>query len=168
MIAFIIPIVLVLTFGLVSCEPARNKASDIFWDAICAQLEREEAERQRKYENHEVVIGRDTVAVFGKHYDIGKTYRDGKRIDHLWIVVEDADGVVLSGVTNYDSRRGCFYVISEEGYAVIDKNDYCRVYLTVPEEEQDKIESKHIEYLDSYEEFSEKERKYFEKMQKKK
>ena len=166
--AFIIPIVLVLTFGLVSCEPVRNKASDMFWGAISAQLEREEAERQKKIENHEVVIGRDTVAVFGKHYDIGKTYDlNRKRIDHLWIVVEDADGVVLSGVTHYDSRRGCFYVIAEEGYAVIDKNDYCRVYFTVPVEEWDYIESKYIEYLDSYEEFSEKERKYFDKLKNK-
>ncbi len=164
----LITLIAIITISLSGCDSIKEKASDMFWGAISAQLEKEEAERQRKYENHEVVIGRDTVAVFDKHYDIGKTYDlNGKRIDHLWIVVEDADGVVLSGVTHYDSRRGCFYVIAEEGYAVIDKNDYCRVYLTVSEEERDKIESKYIEYLDSYKEFSEKERKYFDKMKNK-
>ena len=164
----LIALIAIMTISLSGCSSIKEKASDMFWGAISAQFEREEAERQRKYDNHEVVIGRDTVAVFGKHYEIGKTYDlNGKRIDHLYVVVEDADGVILSGVTHRDRKSGQYYVISEEGYAVIDKNDYCRVYLTIPEEEQDKIESKYIEYLDSYEEFSEKERKYFDKLKNK-
>ncbi|MBQ3124097.1 MAG: hypothetical protein IJC09_01580 [Clostridia bacterium] len=165
---FITVLTIVMTFTLSGCESLKGKASNIFWNVINEQFDREEAARLQKIANHEVVIGRDTVAVFGKHYDIGKTYDlNGNRIDHLSVVIEDAEGVILSGVTHRDRKNGQYYVISEEGYAVIDKNDYCRVYLTVPEEEQDKIESKYIEYLDSYEGFSEKERKYFEKMQKK-
>ncbi len=157
---FIIVLTIVITFTLSGCESLKEKASDVFWGAISAQFEREEAARLKKIENHEVVRGRDTVAVWGKHYDIGKTISG----NHLSVVIEDAEGVILDSVTHRDSKGGYYYVISEEGYAVIDKNDYCRVCLTVSEEERDKIESKYIEYLDSYEEFSEKERKYFDKL----
>ena len=159
---FIISLTIVMMVTLSGCN-LKEKASNIFWGVISEQFGKEEAARLKKIENHEVVIGRDTVAVLGKHYDIGKTISG----HHFSVVIDDADGVVLSGVTHYDSKRGCFYVIAEEGYAVIDKNDYCRVYLTLPEEEQDKIQSKYIEYLDSYEDFSEKERKYFDKLKNK-
>ena len=101
----------------------------------------------------------------------------------MWITVEDADGMILDDLIEYDSKGGYFYVMSKEGYAVIDKNNYCRMYITVPKEDFERgykensdgtttdytgyIESKYIEYLDSYEEFSEKERKYFDKLKNK-
>lgn len=160
----LIVLIAIMTVSLSGCS-FKEKASDMVADFL---IDAHERELDEKIKNHEVIEGRDTVFVWQKHYQILKGYTlDGVREEDLWITVEDADGMILDDLIEYDSKSKCFYVISEEGYAVIDKNDYCRVYLTVPEEEQDKIESKYIEYLDSYEEFSEKERKYFEKMQKK-
>ncbi|MBQ3124095.1 MAG: hypothetical protein IJC09_01570 [Clostridia bacterium] len=162
---FLVVIIIMITISLSGCGKIKEKASDTVADFLIEAYERELDE---KIKNHEVIEGRDTVFVWHDHYEICKNDTlDGVREEDLWITVEDADGMILDDLIEYDSKSKYFYVISEEGYAVIDKNDYCRVYLTVPEEEQDKIESKYIEYLDSYEEFSEKERKYFEKMQKK-
>ena len=161
----LIVLIAIMTVSLSGCGRIKEKVSDIFWDAISAQFERELDEKTK---NNEVIAGRDTVFVWKKHYQILKGYNlDGVREEDLWITVEDADGMILDDLIEYDSKGGYFYVMSKEGYAVIDKNNYCRVYFTVPVEEWDYIESKHIEYLDSYEEFSEKERKYFDKLKNK-
>ena len=57
-----------------------------------------------------------------------------------------------------------FYVVSADGYAVVDRNNLCKVFLLT---DTDKVESKYIEYLTSFEEFSEEEQKHFDKMMKK-
>lgn len=161
---FIISLTIVMMVTLSGCN-LKEKASDMFWGAIAAQLEREMDEKAKK---HEVIAGRDTVLVWHNHYEICKNDTfDGVREEDLWVTVEDADGLILDDLIEYDSKGKYFYVVAEEGYAVIDKNDYCRVYLTVSEKERDKIESKYIKYLDSYEGFSEKERKYFDKLKNK-
>ena len=74
------------------------------------------------------------------------------------------------------------YVLSDEGYAVIDKNNLCRVCVTVPDDEfvngytvddagneipiSRYIENENVIYLKSYSEFTGEERKVFEKMEK--
>ncbi len=147
----LITLIAVMTISLSGCS-FKEKALDMLADFL---IEAYEHELDEKTKNHEVIEGRDTVFVWHDHYEIIKNdTSDGLREKDLWVTVEDAHGMILDDLIEYDSKGRCFYVISEEGYAVIDKKDYCRVYLTVSEEERDKIESKYIEYLDSYEEFS--------------
>ncbi len=176
----LIVLIAIMTVSLSGCS-FKEKALDRLADFL---IEAYEHELDEKTKNHEVIAGRDTVVVWKNHYQILKGYTlDGVREEDLWITVEDADGMILDDLIEHDSKGGCFYVISEEGYAVIDKNSYCRMYITVPKEDFEQgykenpdgtttdytgyIESKYIEYLDSYEEFSEKERKYFDKLKNK-
>ena len=76
---------------------------------------------------------------------------------------------ILMGVSDYKKKDGKLFVVAKEGYAVIDDDNLCRVFII---EEYDSyrtqkyIENERIKYIDSMEEFSEKEFKVFEKMKK--
>ena len=158
-------LIVVMAVLISGCDSIKEKAINTVVDVLFESYERELDEKTKK---HEVIAGRDTVFVWHDHYQICKNDTfDGVREEDLWVTVEDADGLILDDLIEYDSKGKYFYVVAEEGYAVIDKNDYCRVYLTVSEKERDKIESKYIKYLDIYEGFSEKERKYFDKLKNK-
>ena len=63
------------------------------------------------------------------------------------------------------------YVLSDDGFAVIDNENNCRVFVFTPKEEfgytvqhYGSIDDEHVRYLLSYEDFSESERKIFEKL----
>ena len=151
---------ILMAVSLLRIESVQNKATDVFWDVISYQWDSEEAVRQEKIKKHEVVRGKDTVYIWNNHYHI-LNHMGEKRFS---IKIEDASGNLLRQVSAFDVNKGQFYVISEDGYSVIDKNNRCRVFLLTG---RNMIESKYIEYLSSYEDFSEKERKHFDKMIKK-
>ncbi len=151
---------ILMAVSLLRIESVQNKAIDVFWDVISYQWDSEEAVRQEKIKKHEVVRGKDTVYIWNNHYHI-LNHMGEKRFS---IKIEDASGNLLRQVSLFDVNKGQFYVISEDGYSVIDKNNRCRVFLLT---DRNMIESKYIEYLSSYEDFSERERKHFDKMIKK-
>ena len=184
-LAMPIMVIAIISAALMFLAPIREKAGNMLLNAIVRELDKEEAERLERIENHMVVIGRDTVKVWGDHYNIGKATNPYtiEQEGNLWIVIEDAEDVIFGGVTQFDDEDGKFYVISREGYAIVDSNDYCRVYITVPKEEfemgygtdkngnkvyyHDYVESKYVKYLDSYDEFSKEEREFFAEQKKK-
>lgn len=106
-------------------------------------------------------------------YEIGH-YSDG---DHLEIAVDDTFEIVLEKITVHKIVKESLYIISNEGYAVINKANLCKVYVIVPEnefvngysvdEQGNKIgysrfiENEHVQYLDKYNEFSTEEQEIF-------
>lgn len=161
-------------------KPAMNYTSNIFWDFVGNQLDKEENKRLEAIENGEIVRGKDTVLIWGNMYEIGHYY-DG---NHLSIENKETVGIILKKVVEYKNKNGKLYIVSDEGYAVIDKNNLCRVFITVDDEEfvngytedadgnrtyiSRKIECENIEYLSEYNDFSSEEKDLFKKMLKKK
>ena len=88
--------------------------------------------------------------------------------------------VLLSSVYGYRIVDNKFYVASEDGCAVIDENNFCRIFLIVSDEEfregytensfgnkvynLRKYEMPNIKYLSSYDQFDEVERKIIDKL----
>lgn len=153
-----------------------HKTSDIFWTVIANQLDREEKEREEKIANNEIVRGKDTVLVWNNLYEIGH-FSDGK---HLSIKTGDINDNILEKIYSYKVSKNKLYICSEEGYAVIDDNNFCKVFVTVPavnfvngysEDEYGNrlyisrfVEDEHIMYLENYDDFSENERKMFNRL----
>jgi hypothetical protein len=166
---------LLILICVLNIKPILNKASDTFWDVISNQLEKEEKEREEMTANHEIVRGKDTVLIWNNMYEIGH-FSDG---NHLSIQTENISDNILEKISKYKVRKKKLYIKSEEGYAVIDENNICRVFITVPADDfvngysEDEygnrtyisrfIEDEHIIYLESYDDFSEDERKIFGK-----
>ncbi len=154
-VSFIITIIITTT--ALSIEPIRNKAIDIFFNWVSYQMDKEEAEREEKYKRHEVVNGKDTACIWNKHYEIWNQSGDKR----FGIETAETDCVIFLKVQAYDAYKDQFYVVAEEGYAVVDRENHCRMFLLQDIEIE---ESKYFEYLSSYEDFSERERKHLEKM----
>lgn len=88
--------------------------------------------------------------------------------------------VLLTSVYGYRIVDNRLYIASEDGCAVIDENNFCRIFLIVPDEEfidgytKDsfgnkvynlrKFEMPNIKYLSSYDQFDEAERKIIDKL----
>lgn len=174
----ILALIVVLIF---SFKPLVKITSDSFWNFIAEQLEKEEQERQQKIENGEIVAGKDTILIWENKYEIGH-FPNG---NHLVIHRNGSIGLIdaiLEKVTTYKVKKEKLYVVSEEGDAVIDKNNLCKVYVTTPadefvndytlDEQGNKsyisryIENENIQYLSSFDEFSDEEQKVLNKLKK--
>ena len=139
----------------------------IFWNSIFIQLDKEEAEREKRIEAGLPVRGKDTVLIWRDKYDITVS-ASGASLD---IYIDGDTQMVLDKVKDHYIYKKTLYVLSDDGYAVIDNDNHCRVYIFTPKEELEyssqhygTIEDEHIKYLSSYEEFSESEREIFEKL----
>ena len=154
----IIPIVIVvLAFSI---RPIFKITSEMFWNYIGAQLDKEEQERQQKAENGEIIYGKDTVLIWGNKYEIGH-YADG---NHLEIKIGEMEEIVLMRVKEYKIFNEKLYIVSEEGDAVIDKDNICKVFIMIPSKTI--TTDSHIQYINAYEEFSEEEQTVFKEMKK--
>jgi len=125
-------------------------------------------------------IGRDTVCVVGN----GKFQILNTAGNRGLIMYRDDDlGIetLLDRVSKYKKVKGNLYVISDEGYGFVDsKTNQCKLYITVPKDEFIKfygfdsegqmhtvsafVEDEHIQYLESFNDFSENEKKIFDKL----
>ena len=121
--------------------------------------------------------GRDTVLVWNDTYDIGR-FIDG---NHLFIwETKESYHEVLSNIKKHKVIWGKLYVVAEDGYAVIDKKDLCRIFLTIPEEEfvestgtdingnpiyiSKRVDNHLIEYLEDFSDYSDEEQKILKQM----
>lgn len=139
----------------------------MFWNSIIIQLDKEEAEREKRIEAGLPIRGKDTVLIWRDKYDICKS--SGTRL--LMIYIDGDKQMVLDKVKDYDVDKKTLYVLSDDGYAVIDNENNCRVFIFTPKEDLEystqhygSIEDEHVKYLSSYEEFLESERKVFERL----
>ena len=175
-VSFIPFLCLILIISVGSIKPVRQAASNAFWNWVAEELEKEEQERIEKAARGEVVRGKDTALIWCKHYDI--LHQSGDY--HLNIFTRGLTETILEKIQKYKVIKKKLYVLSEEGYAVIDRYEICRVFITVPESEfvsgfytdkegnktyiSRRIEDEHIIYLSSYDDFTAEEKKAFEKL----
>lgn len=159
-------IILIIAFNI---KPIMRYTSEFFWDFVCEQLDKEEAERQKRIEAGLPIRGKDTALIWRDKYDICKS----SNTKLLMIYIDGDEQVVLDKVKDFDVYNKTLYVLSDDGYAVIDNENNCRVFIFTPKEELEytsqhygSIEDEHIKYLSSYEEFSKNEREIFEKLSK--
>lgn len=143
-----------------SVKPAVQFASDKFWGFVSQQLNKEEEEQNQKIANGEIVRGKDTVLIWNNKYEIGH-YFDG---DHLSIKNEDYTfSNVLKNVKRHKVENEKLYIIFDEGLAVIDKNNICRIYILPPGGEENELPeeqyiiSEYVQYLSDFAEFTEEE-----------
>ena len=175
---YIIAIIVIISILLIALtiKPIMNYTSNVFWSFIGEQLDKEEAERMEKIENGEIIKGKDTILIWENMYVIGH-YSDG---NHLSIQTKDVNETILKKIVKHKKKKEKLYIISDEGYAVIDKNNLCRVFITVDDEKfvngytedadgnrtyiSRKVECENIVYLSKYDEFSPEEKDMLEKM----
>ncbi|MCD7855905.1 MAG: DUF5050 domain-containing protein [Clostridiales bacterium] len=136
------------------------------------------------YENarrRKIGIGKDNVYVWNDGvFQIGH-YSDGNHLDYHFDNFPLIKSV-LEKVITYKAKDDKLFVITEEGYAVIDKTNTAKVLITVSEDEftngyytNDEgvkipytrfIDDPQIVYLESFDDFEAEEQKQFEKMEK--
>ena len=161
----------------INIKPILNFASDSFWNWVAYELDKEEAERIKKMENGEPTWGRDTVLIWENMYDVWRN--NGEKI--LSISTKEVTDNIIGKILEYKYSQDKLFIYSEEGYAVIDKDNLCRVLITVPEDEfvsgysedkegnrrywSRKVESEHIVYMTDYRMFSKEEREIFAKIE---
>lgn len=165
---FLIFITGILIIGIAfNIKQISNYTSELFWDFIWEQLDKEEAEREKRREAGLPVRGKDTVLIWRDKYDITVS-ASGASLD---IYIDGDEQLVLDKVKEFDIDKKTLYVLSADGCAVIDNKNNCRVFVFTPKEELEhsgqnysSIEDEHIRYLSSYEDFSDTEREIFEKL----
>lgn len=143
-----------------------------FWQGFDYLFQKEEQARMEAVERGDFYLGRDTVLIWEKKFSIlhGSDGNDlaAKNPQNKYLT-----DCVLQGVTHRMSKKNKLYIISKEGYAVIDETPCCRVYVTVPAEdfvsgyttdrEGNKhyisrfIDNEYVEYLDDFSDFSSEE-----------
>jgi len=162
---FVVLLLCILTAFLLS-EPIYNWLSNGIVDFIAVQFEKEENERIKKSENGDIIRGKDTVLIWSNKYDITKHMGEKS----LCIYFDDSSAQIIDKIKKYSIRKDKLFILSEEGYVVIDKDKMCRVYITVSEDEfingycEDekgnriyqtrKVENEYITYLSGFGEFS--------------
>jgi len=110
-------------------------------------------------------IGKDTVEVTsGGKFQIGK-FPDGLK---LVAYDENIDMTILDyNVIKYKKLQGVLYVIGDSYSIMNGKTNSCKIYSTSGQKIYGKLENeKFITYLDSYDSFSEVEKKVFDEMKK--
>ena len=160
----------------IGIKPLTKWVSNCYGETVSNQFEKEEKERQQKVTNGEIVRGKDTVLIWENMYEIGH-YADGNRLEMFKGGLTDT---ILEKISKYKVVEGKLFIISEEGFAIVDKNNLCRVFVTVPTEEfvngysVDEqgnkcyytrfLEDEHVKYLSELNEFSEEEQEVFSKL----
>ena len=157
--------------GLLVCLN-RDILLDRFWSKIESQLDYERS----------LKVGDDFNKISWGNLSFQINHH--KSVNKLeYVSVADKESyILLKNIASYKIVEEKLYVKSKDGYAVIDKNNLCRVCVTVPDDEfvngytvddagneipiSRYIENENVIYLKSYSEFTDEERKVFEKMEK--
>ena len=173
---WVLGILVTIVALIFSFKPLFKLSSKSFWNLVVTQFDKEEQERQQKIEKGDIVSGKDTILIWGNMYEIGH-YSDS---NHLEMHTNGLSETILKKITIHKVIKKKLYIISEEGYAVINEDNLCKVYVTVPEKEfvngysvdeqgnksyySQYIKNGHIQYLLAFNEFSEDEQKNFDKL----
>lgn len=114
--------------------------------------------------------GRDTVYIFGDgKFQIGRV--GDRKSFHMCFDVNSLSSGLLSDVKQYRDTGSELYVISKEGYAVVDgATNTCKLFLTIKERPyvvsyyRYPEENARITELTSYDDFTDSEREIFAEM----
>ena len=164
---YIIVFILFLLLLFVISKPIYNMITNEIIDYIAIQFEKKEVKRAEKIANGDIVRGKDTVLIWKNKYDITK-HMGEKALD---IYINGSSYQIVDKITKYRVVNDKLYIVSEEGYVIIDENKKSRVFITVPENEYEKNFSDdtadvldYITYLSDFQFFSEEEQKRLSNM----
>ncbi len=138
-------------------------------NAIFAELEREDKEDEIRIANGEPIYGRDTCLIWANTYEIWR--HSGEK--YLDIQTKKVFGAILEEITIYRKIDKKLYIVARTGYAVIDEDAFCKIYVNdeslfnANDHIIERIEDDHIKYFSEYSSFSPTERSNFEKLEKK-
>ncbi len=106
-------------------------------------------------------------------------HKSGNNLEYV-SVVDKESYILLKNISSYKIMEEKLYVKSKDGYAIVDKNNICKIFVdqsiiqTAGEYTQDKygnkiyrnqkVDKENIQYLSSYDDFSTQERDIFKKM----
>ena len=111
--------------------------------------------------------GKDTVCIVGNgKFSLWKTIT-GIHLSMHTSEYETNEDVLLSFVNNYKKKNNKLYVYSDEGYCVVDiKSNTAKVLITVEKQYFSNLvgENEAVTYLSSYDDFSDEDKKVFEKL----
>ena len=180
-------ILIIFAISLILFEQVREQTflfvTGPFVYPLLDKMLEEDAERQRKIANGEeveIIHGKDTIFEMGDLYCISKYGLDNDKVLMLHDTSPSSD--VISRIYDYSFYNNSLYIVAYEGYAVIDKDDLCKVYITVPRDEffegkeyevtskgeklfySGKTESEYVVYLDSFSDYSKEEQDNLNKM----
>ena len=115
--------------------------------------------------------GKDTVCIVGNgKFSLGKTI-SGIHLSMHTNEYNTSFDVLLAFVNSYKKKNDKLYVYSDEGYCVVDiKNNTAKLLITVEVQYYNDLDSEYeeIAFLSSYDDFSDEDKKVFEKLVKKK
>lgn len=140
----------------------------ITYNLIAGQLDREEKNRLKRKEAGLPVAGRDTHLIWHDKYTITK-YSD---VIILEFYANNERYRLLHKISDFKVKNDKLYVLSEEGYAVIDEKNICKIFINNIKEshyvETDiSVKDNHLQYLSTFNEFSKEEKKTFKKLENK-
>lgn len=153
-------IITFLLIGTYKIKPIRRVISKNFWEFIIEQMDKEEEQRQKDIENGEIIRGKDTIIIWGDTFELLHSYKDihlsVKRNVSKNQYISDT---ILEKIKNYKINHGKLYIVSDDGFAILDENNNCRIYIY--SDYDNFIQNDKLKYLYSFSDFSEEEQKMF-------
>lgn len=153
-------IITFLLIGTYKIKPIRRVISKNFWEFIIEQMDKEEEQRQKDIENGKIIRGKDTIIIWGDTFELLHSYNDihlsVKRNVSKNQYISDT---ILEKIKNYKINHGKLYIVSDDGFAILDENNNCRIYIY--SDYDNFIQNDKLKYLYSFSNFSEEEQKMF-------
>ena len=160
--------ILFLIFGIVlllNIKPILQYVNHAIMQAVSAKMDAEEEDRARRAVEGHIIEGRDTFAIWNDTYAIMR-YSVPSLYYRYTPYGQYADyACLLENVTEYKTTKHNLYVWSDDGCAVVDENNLCRLY--TEKDTTDISDYEAIRCLSSFDEFSEEERKQLNKLKEK-
>lgn len=165
-ITITIIIIVSLTLLILSSSTVSSFLIDSFWGMLAEEFVIEENQRLEDISNGKLVPGKDTVLIWNNLYEIAHL-TDG---NHLSMKEEvNMSEPILEKIIKYKKYNDKLYIYAEEGFAVINQDNICEVYISIDEEKyisgytldssgnkkyiSRRIDSKYVKYLESYNDF---------------
>ena len=157
------PILGIILF--LNIKPILQYVNHAIMQAISAKMDAEEEDRARRAAEGHIIEGRDTFAIWNDTYAIMR-YSVPSLYYRYTPYGQYADyACLLENVTEYKTTKHNLYVWSDDGCAVVDDNNLCRLY--TEKDTTDISDYEAIRCLSSFDEFSEEERKQLNKLKEK-
>ena len=150
---------------LLNIKPILQYVNHAIMQAVSAKMDAEEEDRARRAAEGHIIEGRDTFAIWNDTYAIMR-YSVPSLYYRYTPYGQYADyACLLENVTEYKTTKHNLYVWSDDGCAVVDENNLCRLY--TEKDTTDISDYEAIRCLSSFDEFSEEERKQLNKLKEK-
>ena len=155
-----------LVMVAVGLKPISHGLGKAVLQVISDRMDYEDAYRQKRQAEGHIVGGRGTAVIWEDTYTIVRTYHVLELLYRFTPYGQYACYArVLDNVTEYKTTKHCLYVWSDDGCAVVDDNNLCRLY--TEKDTTDISDYEAIRCLSSFDEFSEEERKQLNKLKEK-